>query len=70
MKECRTLKDVLKERMIQPFTPDNPDSFCTVPKFGAAYSAILFGPPGRAKVSVLNFLCIFSLCCCHSFRRY
>lgn len=37
----RTLKDVLDERMIQPF--QNFDDSCTVPKFGAAYSSILFG---------------------------
>jgi len=55
-KECRTLKDVLNERMIRPFTPDNPDSFCTVPKFGAAYSAILFGPPGTAKSTITEAL--------------
>ena len=37
---CRTLKDVLNERMIQPFSKTS-----TLPTFGAAYSSILFGPP-------------------------
>lgn len=37
----RTLKDVLNERMIRPF--QNLDDSCTLPKFGAAYSSILFG---------------------------
>ena len=37
---CRTLKDVMNERMIQPFSKTS-----TVPTFGAAYSSILFGPP-------------------------
>lgn len=37
----RTLKDVLNERMIQPFVKI--DEKCQVPKFGAAYSSILFG---------------------------
>lgn len=37
----RTLKDVLNERMVQPFIKT--DEKCQVPKFGAAYSSILFG---------------------------
>jgi hypothetical protein len=37
----RTLKDVLNERMIQPFVTF--DETCNLPKFGAAYSSILFG---------------------------
>ena len=37
---CRTLKDVLNERMIQPFSDKS-----ALPTFGAAYSSILFGPP-------------------------
>jgi hypothetical protein len=42
----RTLKSVLEERVITPFEKsfDNPS-------YGAAYSAILFGPPGTAKTS-------------------
>ena len=42
--ECRTLKSVLEERVIHPFT-----SSIDSPSYGAAYSAILFGPPGTAK---------------------
>lgn len=43
---CRTIKSVLEERVVIPFANsiDNPS-------YGAAYSAILFGPPGTAKVS-------------------
>lgn len=55
-KDQRTLKDVLNERMIQPFISDaTPGSICSVPKFGA-YSAILFGPPGTAKSTVCEAL--------------
>jgi hypothetical protein len=43
---CRTLKCVLEERVLCPFA----DSVSN-PSYGAAYSAILFGPPGTAKVS-------------------
>jgi hypothetical protein len=50
----RTLKDVLDERMIQPFV--NIDERCNVPKFGAAYSSILFGPPGTAKSTICEAL--------------
>jgi len=47
--ECRTLKSVLNERMVVPFSGalEVPGS-CSVPNFGSAYSAILFGPPGRS----------------------
>lgn len=37
----RTLKGVLDERMIQPFLKI--DERCNLPRFGAAYSSILFG---------------------------
>jgi hypothetical protein len=37
----------LEERMIQPFLKI--DERCNLPQFGAAYSSILFGPPGTAK---------------------
>lgn len=37
----RTLKDVLDERMVKPFV--TVDKRCNLPKFGAAYSSILFG---------------------------
>ena len=37
----RTLKDVLDERMVKPFV--TVDKECNLPKFGAAYSSILFG---------------------------
>jgi hypothetical protein len=43
--ESRTIKSVLEERMVIPFATS-----VNTPGFGAAYSAILFGPPGTAKV--------------------
>ena len=48
---CRTLKSVLEERIVQPFAQsiDNPS-------YGAAYSAVLFGPPGTAKTSICEAL--------------
>lgn len=48
---CRTLKDVLDERVVTPFSTS-----INSPSYGAAYSAVLFGPPGTAKVSVWNGL--------------
>jgi hypothetical protein len=39
--ECRIIKDVLHQRVIKPFA-----SSIENPSYGAAYSAILFGPPG------------------------
>ena len=48
---CRTLKDVLEERMIRPFSND-----IDVPSYGASYSAILFGPPGTAKTTICEAL--------------
>jgi len=55
--ECRTLKSVLDERMIVPFSDTIPGtgSAC-VPKLGLAYSAILFGPPGTAKSTICEAL--------------
>eukprot|EP00584_Thalassiosira_punctigera_P008779 CAMPEP_0172541276 /NCGR_PEP_ID=MMETSP1067-20121228/12103_1 /TAXON_ID=265564 ORGANISM="Thalassiosira punctigera, Strain Tpunct2005C2" /NCGR_SAMPLE_ID=MMETSP1067 /ASSEMBLY_ACC=CAM_ASM_000444 /LENGTH=787 /DNA_ID=CAMNT_0013327281 /DNA_START=87 /DNA_END=2450 /DNA_ORIENTATION=- len=55
--EHRTLKDVLDERMIRPFSDTIPTtgSLC-VPKVGGAYSAILFGPPGTAKTTICEAL--------------
>lgn len=55
--EHRTLKDVLDERMIKPFsdTIAFTGSAC-VPKVGLAYSAILFGPPGTAKSTICEAL--------------
>ncbi|KAL7517964.1 hypothetical protein ACHAWX_002833 [Stephanocyclus meneghinianus] len=50
----RTLKDVLEERMIQPFLKI--DERCNLPQFGAAYSSILFGPPGTAKSTICEAL--------------
>jgi len=49
--DCRTLKSVLEERVITPFanSVDNPS-------LGAAYSAILFGPPGTAKTTICEAL--------------
>jgi hypothetical protein len=48
---CRTLKEVLQERVLEPF-----DSSVSSPSFGAAYSAILFGPPGTAKTTICESL--------------
>lgn len=45
---CRTLKDVLEERMVLPRTQDS--------SINAAYSAILFGPPGTAKSTICESL--------------
>lgn len=44
--DCRTIKSVLEERVVNPFSAsiDNPS-------YGAAYSAILFGPPGMRIMS-------------------
>lgn len=54
--DCRTLKDILKTRVLDPFTvsPDTADesSLACYPGPGAAYSAILFGPPGTAKSTI------------------
>ncbi|KAL7541978.1 hypothetical protein ACHAXR_012169 [Thalassiosira sp. AJA248-18] len=52
-----TLKSVLDERMIRPFsdTIQVTGSAC-VPKVGLAYSAILFGPPGTAKSTICEAL--------------
>jgi hypothetical protein len=51
--KCRTLKCVLENRVLGPFAKS-----VTNPSYGAAYSVILFGPPGTAKVpiSVLRVL--------------
>ena len=49
--QCRTLKGVLEERFILPFTAPS-DGL----SFGAAYSAILFGPPGTAKTTICEAL--------------
>ena len=46
----RTLKDVLEERVLEPF------SQADEPAIGAAYSAILFGPPGTAKTTICEAL--------------
>lgn len=48
---CRTLKEVLEERMIVPF-----QTSVSNPSIGAAYSAILFGPPGTAKTTICESL--------------
>lgn len=42
--DCRTLKSVLEERIITPFA-----SSMENPSVGAAYSAVLFGPPGKRR---------------------
>mmetsp|Transcript_35829 Transcript_35829/g.86633 ORF Transcript_35829/g.86633 Transcript_35829/m.86633 type:complete len:657 (+) Transcript_35829:547-2517(+) len=48
----RTLKEVLEERVIVPFEQSSSSN----PGFGAAYSAILFGPPGTAKTTICEAL--------------
>jgi len=48
---CRTLKSVLEERVVKPFAKDFDN-----PSYGAAYSAILFGPPGTAKTTICEAL--------------
>jgi hypothetical protein len=48
LNNVRTLKDILQERVIVPF------SQIEEPAVGASYSAILFGPPGTAKVCTLK----------------
>ena len=48
---CRTIKDVLEQRIIKPFATSIEN-----PSYGAAYSAILFGPPGGAKTSLTEAL--------------
>jgi hypothetical protein len=59
---CRTLKSVLEERVVNPFAVqiDNPSP-------GAAYSAILFGPPGTAKVPSRETSLVCSIMCVHLF---
>jgi len=47
----RTIKSVLEERVVVPFS-----SSMDNPSYGAAYSAILFGPPGTAKTSICEAL--------------
>jgi hypothetical protein len=47
----RTLKSVLEERVITPFS-----SSMDNPSYGAAYSAVLFGPPGTAKTTICEAL--------------
>ncbi|CAB9501091.1 metalloprotease FTSH [Seminavis robusta] len=47
----RTIKSVLKERVITPFA-----SSMDNPSYGAAYSAVLFGPPGTAKTTICEAL--------------
>lgn len=48
---CRTIKSVLEERAVVPFA-----SSIENPSYGAAYSAILFGPPGTAKTTICEAL--------------
>ena len=52
-----TLKDVLNERMVFPFS-DTIEGIGSahVPKVGIAYSSILFGPPGTAKSTICEAL--------------
>jgi len=47
----RTLKSVLEERFVVPF-----ENSVSLPGLGAAYSAILFGPPGTAKTTICESL--------------
>lgn len=48
----RTIKSVLEERVVAPFETGGIDN----PSYGAAYSAILFGPPGTAKTTLCEAL--------------
>lgn len=48
---CRTIKSVLEERVVVPFSKS-----IDKPSYGAAYSAILFGPPGTAKTTICEAL--------------
>lgn len=47
----RTIKSVLEERVVTPFA-----SSINNPSYGAAYSAILHGPPGTAKTTICEAL--------------
>ncbi|CAB9523931.1 metalloprotease FTSH [Seminavis robusta] len=47
----KTIKEVLEERVVTPFSVS-----INNPSFGAAYSAILFGPPGTAKTTICEAL--------------
>jgi len=49
---CQTIKCVLEQRVIQPFSNCAPTS----PSVGAAYSTILFGTPGTAKTTITESL--------------
>mmetsp|Transcript_34575 Transcript_34575/g.45842 ORF Transcript_34575/g.45842 Transcript_34575/m.45842 type:complete len:423 (-) Transcript_34575:313-1581(-) len=53
----RSLKSVLEERMVLPFgnTQNDSGEKCS-PSIGAAYSSILFGPPGTAKTTICESL--------------
>ena len=44
---CRTLKSVIKERVLMPLSGDTVTTI-----YGTAYSTILFGPPGTAKTTI------------------
>jgi hypothetical protein len=52
--DCRTIKSVLDERVCRPFASESTSIFN--PSFGAAYSTILFGPPGTAKTTICEAL--------------
>lgn len=54
---CQTLKCVLQDRVLNPF-----GTSVRSPSYGAAYSAILFGPPGTAKVRLVCSGARFELC--------
>jgi hypothetical protein len=47
----QTLKSILTDRVLVPFSGS-----VSNPSFGAAYSAILFGPPGTAKTTICESL--------------
>lgn len=49
--KCTTLKCVLENRVLIPFS-----NGIANPSYGAAYSAILFGPPGTAKTTICESL--------------
>uniref|UniRef100_A0A7S2R1B7 AAA+ ATPase domain-containing protein n=1 Tax=Eucampia antarctica TaxID=49252 RepID=A0A7S2R1B7_9STRA len=49
--DCSALKQVLESRILTPFSAS-----MSRPSFGAAYSTILFGPPGTAKTTICEAL--------------
>ena len=56
---CLTLKSVLSQRMIEPFSPSlNGRPVVPIVYTSPCYSAILFGPPGTAKTTIAESLAL------------